>query len=94
MLRPCFGQAATIGIETLEPPTSQVTLYPNPADRQVTLGGIDAASLVTLYDMQGRRMLDTKGNTVATDDLPDGMYIVKIVTRAGALHTKKLIIRH
>ena len=39
-------------------------------------------------------LYDTKGNTVATDDLPDGMYIVKIVTRAGALHTKKLIIRH
>ena len=94
MLRPCFGQAATIGIDTLEHPTSQVTLYPNPADRQVTIDGIDAESLVTVYDMQGRRMLTAKGNTIATADLSDGMYIMKIVTRAGSLHTKKLIIRH
>lgn len=94
MLRPCFGQAATIGIDTPEPTTQQVTLYPNPADRQVTIDGIGAGSLVTLYDLQGRRLLDTKGNTVATADLPDGMYIVRIVTRNGSLHTKKLIIRH
>jgi len=94
MLRPCFGQAATIGIDTPEPTTPQVALYPNPADRQVTIDGIGAGSLVTLYDLQGRRLLDTKGNTVATADLPDGMYIVRIVTRNGSLHTKKLIIKH
>lgn len=94
MLRPCFGQAATIGIDTAEHGNNTVRLYPNPADKQVTIGGIGDGSLVTLYDLQGRRLLDTKGSTVATADLPDGMYIVRIVTRNGSLHTKKLIIRH
>lgn len=94
MLRPCFGQSATIGISTPEPQVPQVTLYPNPADRQVTIDGINDGSIVTLYDMQGRHMLTARGNTVSTADLPDGMYIAKIVTRAGSLHTMKIIIRH
>ena len=94
MLRPCFGQAATIGINTVEPSVTQVILFPNPADRQVTIDGIGDACIVTIYDMQGRHLLDAKGNTIATADLHDGMYVVKIVTRDGTLLTKKLIIRH
>lgn len=94
MLRPCFGQAATIGIATVERDNVMITPYPNPADCQVTLGGIDAGSQVTVYDIQGRRVLTTTDNVINTASLPAGMYIVKAVTRTGTMHAAKLIIRH
>lgn len=94
MLRPCFGQAATIGIATVEHEDAEITLFPNPADKQVTLGGAAAGDHATVYDIQGRRVLTTVDNVINTANLLAGMYIVKVVTRTGRVHIAKLIIRH
>ena len=92
MMRPCFGKAATIGIA--KPEVSAPVLYPNPADRQAYISGTAADCRWTLYDIQGRQLLTARSNSIDSSELPDGLYVVRIITDAGTIHTTKLIIRH
>ena len=94
MMRPCFGQSAIVGITTPETTEVVPTLYPNPADREVRIDGLPKGSKVTVYDISGRKVLSGSEDSINTSCLPDGIYMVRIITPTGTLHTAKLIIRH
>ena len=55
MIRPCFGQSAIVSIASAESENVTLTLYPNPADREVRIDGLPYASTVTVYDISGQR---------------------------------------
>ena len=94
MMRPCFGQSAIVGIATPEANEVAPTLYPNPADREVRIDDLPNGSKVTVYDISGRNVLNGSEDSINTSCLPDGIYMVRIITPTGTLHNAKLIIRH
>ena len=94
MMRPCFGQSAILGIATPEATVAAPLIYPNPADKEARIGGMPSGSKVTVYDISGRKIITVDGERIDTSCLPNGIYMVKIITPAGTLHTAKLIIRH
>lgn len=93
MLRPIFGTAATQGISDTEQ-ESTWSVYPNPASDKVTLSGLADGSIATVYDIHGRRIASANGNEINTSQLPDGFYIIHIVSPEGTTHATKLIIQH
>lgn len=94
MIRPCFGQSAIVSIASAESENVTLTLYPNPADREVRIDGLPYASTVTVYDISGRKVLTVGGDRIDTSCLASGIYMVRAITTSGTLHTAKLIIRH
>lgn len=96
MLRPVFGEAAAVGVETPDV-VPDFTIYPNPASNVVSLHcdetfAVDAT--VEIYDMMGRRVLaEPSAHTISVATLPQGIYMVRLV-KDGIVQTmvKKLVI--
>lgn len=75
------------------------SLYPNPAKESFTIKSSDEnlATKIDLFDLTGKLLLTKKlenspENTVATNSLSKGMYLVTLETKNGTSYTTKLII--
>ena len=58
-----------------------VSVYPNPAQESLTIGGLNGTQTVRIYDMQGQLMRAAEGNsqiTINVGGLPDGAYLLQI----------------
>ena len=93
MMRPLFGTAATLGINNIEPEHA-MAIYPNPANNMVTISNLPTGSIVNIYDIHGHKAASATSNTIDTRQLPNGFYIMNIVSPDGATHATKLIIKH
>lgn len=91
-----FGDTATLDTHTLDAqsPTG-LRVFPNPSNGTVTVDGVGDGTLRVL-DLYGREVYSTHHTSPSTyrlPDLPDGLYLLQMVTSAGSLfHT--LVIRH
>ena len=96
MMRPVFGTAATLAIDDTHHPTSlnPYSIYPNPASGNINITGITEGSHIELYDTYGRMVIATDHSPLAADGLADGLYLVRIISPDGVMHTSKLIIQH
>ena len=92
MMRPCFGAAATVGIEHVG--ENAIGMYPNPANEGVRIEGMSADVQVWIYDMTGKLVVSAKGNHIETRGLPEGVYVVRCVDGEKAVAMEKLIIKH
>ncbi len=90
-------QDASFG--TLDFEKSGFSLYPNPAKEFFTVKSSDEnlATKIDLFDLTGKLLLTKKlesspENTIATNSLSKGMYLVTLETKNGMSYTTKLII--
>lgn len=69
---------------------AKVLVYPNPV---VDVLHIDDKNLksVALYSMDGKKLLETKSNEMNVSKLPNGVYILRIVTSDNNIVSKKII---
>ena len=63
-----------VGISDLQPPTSDLQVYPNPATDRVTVVGTATDVVVSVYDLGGRCLKESAGPVVHLGDLPAGVY--------------------
>jgi hypothetical protein len=77
---------------------NSITLFPNPADREVAVtAGFDEVAELRIADFTGRVLLRQphQSSTVSVEFLPDGLYIAQVVSGAGkSLYSGKLMILH
>lgn len=93
MMRPAFGSAATVGVSDLQPQTSDLRVYPNPANDRVFVDG--AVEGVELYDMMGRRQMTSRNNSLDVSRLPNGVYVLRVISSTQLSgHPVSLIIKH
>jgi hypothetical protein len=55
----------------------EITLYPNPALDEVTIKGVNPGSFISIYTVQGLKVLESSGNKVNLSPLPAGMYLLR-----------------
>lgn len=83
------------GTQGVEEPSPHTHLSPNPARGEVTVASDYALRSIAIYDMQGHKVLDSEaeGFTASLDiaALPQGSYIVVVLTAQGR-STQKLLI--
>ena len=77
---------------------NNLTLYPNPSSYQFTLdNGQELMKEVYLYDVMGRKVkhlpVHAPSTTIDVNDLPNGIYVVKINTASGVLVRKVQVVR-
>ncbi len=71
--------------------SSNISVYPNPLNTTVKISGVENGGYVTVYDVCGNKVLTedlTNSNTVDFSTLPNGVYILNIVTDAGTTNIK------
>ena len=92
MLRPCFGQAATVSIS--QPMQLNVSVFPSPVSDVLNIVGLPDGCTVTLIDMVGRQCFT--GRDAARIDvsyLPCGIYLLRVVDKKNnAVGTTKIAI--
>lgn len=83
-----------VGVEPI-PPSSLISMYPNPAEDKVNLESSDLLKSIQVYDALGRLVLaksvNSKREDLYTQDWPAGVYIVKISLETGNI-SKRLIV--
>lgn len=57
-----------------------LSMYPNPASSELTISGVSGAFHWVVYDLAGRQMMNGTGNSVPTDRLPAGCYVLTCKT--------------
>ena len=77
-------------------PVPHSTLYPNPANSQVMLQTEEVVEMLALYDLEGRCLRSgwAANRFESVADLPQGLYLLRIIYHNGALDVKKLLVTH
>jgi len=68
-----------------------IQVYPNPVTDGFRIKGIEGISLLQLTDVNGKMLLTkqvTGNETITVNNLPQGMYIIKIITSEGMTERK------
>ena len=81
---------ATLGLENSDVVES-VSLYPNPSNGIVRINADLAIESISIMDLQGQTLINTKENFVDASNLSAGIYVVLIQTEAGLI--KKTLIK-
>ena len=79
----------TLGIDNFN--TTDLIIYPNPANTVITLQSQYEIHIVTLYTIQGQKVLESDKNTINIESLPQGSYILTAKSREGKTLTKRII---
>ncbi len=85
---PC-GQYSTVFTET-EP---SLKVFPNPAQNEISIIGVIPESVI-MYDGMGKMVVlkfDEEANKIDLKDLPEGLYILKIISNDGKVYSDKII---
>jgi hypothetical protein len=79
------------GLSTAE--ETPLTIFPNPANDEITISGVTPESIM-IYDVMGKLVVsefDTETNKIDIKNLPNGLYIIKIISVDGKLFTDKIV---
>ena len=98
----CFGEPEC-GEENIYTNTEDIlsfdqslNIFPNPSSGQINLAGIEESVIkVEVMSLHGRSMLVSEGFniiTVNTNDLPEGMYIIRTTTSESKIYTAKVLV--
>jgi para-nitrobenzyl esterase len=87
----CDYRELTVGLDELNALQHDIKLYPNPAKNYFIVEG-NGIQHIEVYSLTGALVLRSNGkNSVETNELNSGLYVVNIQTALGQV-TKKLII--
>lgn len=69
-----------------------LTIYPNPTNSIITINSIDnSISRVSIYDINGRFLFQTKSSKIDISHLPTSIYLLKIVLQNGNTLNRKIV---
>lgn len=94
-----FGACATATAEiTLKSTTAineinsnAISLFPNPADKHITIKGLENVELVEVFSINGNLVKVSKETTINLENLAKGLYFVRVKT-SNTLFSKKFTI--
>ena len=69
------------------------SMFPNPAKDIVTIATETELKSVEIYSLQGQKVITSVSKTIEINNLPSGVYFVKVTAIEGLSNTKKLIIK-
>ncbi|MCL1850139.1 MAG: T9SS type A sorting domain-containing protein, partial [Bacteroidetes bacterium] len=86
-------ECVTYHVSVNEFMNNTVKIYPNPANSQIFIEGIDING-IELYDMQGRMVHTEKGNirNIDVSGFVSGNYLITISTENGQKITRQITI--
>jgi hypothetical protein len=103
MMRPVFGKPYPVSADETgidENVVNQFSVYPNPANDQITIAGLKNGmenTMISLLDISGRQVIPTQqinaNGTLEVSQLTSGIYFVQLRTQTGELiGTQRVVI--
>jgi hypothetical protein len=81
---------ATLTVEDLSPAASGIYVYPNPTANRVYIQADNLIKAV-LFDLMGRKVLETNQDQIDISNLSSGSYILQVTTQNNTTETFKII---
>jgi hypothetical protein len=82
------------GIEDQKQSITDIIIYPNPVKDKMNIQGIESASTLMIYDIDGKQIhtqnIKPEDISVSVQSLAKGMYIMKIINQKGVYLSKFL----
>lgn len=88
---PRRNYCGTVVAKTADAISPRTALHPNPARTAVHVDAADAVAEVMVLDMRGQLVRSSPTKEVAIADLPQGLYLVKVVMADGQWELHKMI---
>mgnify|MGYP000126433403 CR=1 FL=1 len=85
-----YGAASTLSVDDFELSINDIKIYPNPTSDYINIKSSDKINSVEVYDMLGKKILDSKHKTINLKSIPNGVYLVKVITE-NSTHTKRIL---
>ena len=88
---PEYGECTYTEVE--ENKDSEISVYPNPANETVTIGGLEVAE-IQVYNSLGQLINSIKStNVMSVSELPEGIYLLRVTTKDGEICSTQLIVQ-
>jgi len=76
-------------IDEVEISPASIFIYPNPVKDVLYVKGLESNAILSVYDMNGRKIRQCSDTEMNVSDLPSGLYIIRIlVGKNGYINTK------
>ena len=74
-------------------PQNSICIAPNPTSDLITILGNENIEIIELYDISGRKIIETMNNGISLNSLGlcDGTYIIKVITKDKSSSTYRII---
>ena len=87
-----LGIDGITAVDELEGVAEVLSVYPNPATSLIFIEGVDVAQ-VQVFNTLGQQVKTILGiNEVNVDDLPQGMYLLRIMAADGTSHVARVAV--
>ena len=78
--------------------SEKVKAYPNPSNGQFVISGMEQGMQVEIYDYIGRKINNMEASNATSlqvniADQPNGIYLVRILTKAGILVNESKVVK-
>lgn len=86
MMRPIFDECETTFVSVVEEPKNinTVTLFPNPANENVTIKSDETVESISILDITGKYLAGfSKANEFNVREYSKGIYLINVVTKNG-----------
>ena len=92
MIRPVVGASYFIGVDDNQI-NDPITVYPIPAISTLHIGGVNHGNSIAMYDITGRKVLEEAfTEELSIRHLPNGLYLMNIITAEGKVISKKIMV--
>lgn len=95
MIRPVLGSDMTSVEEEIIIQSRSLGLHPNPSKNVINISELEAHSCeeIMIFDMTGRLMKHFKNDVnLDVSDLPNGLYMMRVISEEGKRYTEKFMI--
>lgn len=88
-----MGQVWYSNLSTNDFADLEVKIYPNPAQKSITISGLNDKATIEIYNSLGAKIMSQKfiGNTQFNIDFPAGIYYAKINSGEQSIVKKFLV---
>ena len=85
-----YGAASTLSVDDFELTINDVKVYPNPTSDYINIKSPININSVEVFDMLGKIIIDSKYKTINLKSIPNGVYLVKVITE-NSIYTKRIL---
>ena len=86
---PIFTTVIRLGTD--ENSLEKVSVYPNPAKHEVNIKSAGKITKVTVFGIDGKRLLEDSNSKINVSKLPAGVYLLKIDFEDGTSSSQKIV---
>lgn len=83
-----FYKSAQTNLSTNKPTIVSVSVYPNPTTEMLNIQVNETIKQVTVYNMQGRKLIQDASSALNVASLPAEIYLLEVLTVKGTASTK------